>query len=82
MHVQSLSREGPLEKANGHPLQYSCLEDALDRGAWWATVHRVTEHQTQLKDWATRNGDGQTVTFLHPTQWLNPECFRYGRKHY
>ena len=26
---------------NGHPLQYSCLEKPMDRGAWWATVHRV-----------------------------------------
>ena len=34
---------------NGNPLQYSCLENALDRGAWWATVHRVTKSWTQLK---------------------------------
>ena len=26
-------------EVNGHPLQYSCLENAMDRGAWWATVH-------------------------------------------
>ena len=32
-----------------HPLQYSCLENPLDRGAWWATVHRVAESWTQLK---------------------------------
>ena len=31
---------------NGNPLQYSCLENAMDRGAWWATVHRVAESQT------------------------------------
>ena len=34
---------------NGNPLQYSCLENSMDRGAWWATVHRVTKSQTQLK---------------------------------
>ena len=34
---------------HGNPLQYSCLEDAVDRGPWWATVHRVTISQTQLK---------------------------------
>ena len=34
---------------HGHPLQYSCLEDPTDRGAWWATVHRVTKSRTQLK---------------------------------
>ena len=28
---------------NGNPLQYSCLENPTDRGAWWATVHGVTE---------------------------------------
>ena len=28
---------------NGNPLQYSCLGNPMDRGAWWATVHRVAE---------------------------------------
>ena len=28
---------------HGNPLQYSCLENLMDKGAWWATVHRVTE---------------------------------------
>ena len=31
---------------NGNPLQYSCLENSMDRGAWWATVHGVTESNT------------------------------------
>jgi len=31
---------------HGNPLQYSCLENPTDRGAWWATVHRVAESQT------------------------------------
>ena len=34
---------------NGNPLQYSCLENPMDRGARWVTVHRVAENQTQLK---------------------------------
>ena len=34
---------------HGNPLQYSCLENPMDRGAWWATIHRVTKSQTQLK---------------------------------
>ena len=34
---------------HGDPLQYSCLENPMDRGAWWATVHGVTQSQTQLK---------------------------------
>ena len=33
---------------NGNPLQYSCLGNTVDRGAWWATVQRVTKSQTQL----------------------------------
>ena len=35
---------------NGNPLQYSCLENPMDRGAWWATVHRVAKSQTQLSN--------------------------------
>ena len=35
---------------NGNLLQYSCLEDSTDRGAWWATVHGATKSQTQLSD--------------------------------
>ena len=31
---------------NGNPLQYSCLENRMDRGAWWATVHGVAESNT------------------------------------
>ena len=34
------------EGGSGNPLQYSCLEHPMDRGAWWATVHRVTKTQT------------------------------------
>ena len=30
-------------EGNGYPLQYSCMENPVDRGAWWATVHGVTE---------------------------------------
>ena len=36
------------EGGNGNPLQYSCQEDSMDRGACWATVHGVTKSQTQL----------------------------------
>ena len=35
---------------NGNPLQNSCLENSMDRGAWQATVHGVRKSQTQLKD--------------------------------
>ena len=36
-------------EGHGNPLQYSCLEHPMDRGAWRATVHGVTESQTRLK---------------------------------
>ena len=35
---------------NGNPLQYSCLENSVDRGAWWATVHGVTMSRTRLSN--------------------------------
>ena len=38
------------EEGNGTLLQYSCLENPMDRGAWWATVHRVAKSQTQLSN--------------------------------
>ena len=34
------------EEGNGYPLQYSCLENFMDRGAWWATGHGITKSQT------------------------------------
>ena len=37
-------------EGNGTPLQYSCLEDPMDEGAWWATVHGVAKSQTRLSD--------------------------------
>ena len=37
-------------EGNGTPLQYSCLENPMDRGAWWAAVHRVTMSWTRLSN--------------------------------
>ena len=39
----------PPGEGNDNPLQYSCLENPMDRGAWKATVHAVTKSQTQLE---------------------------------
>ena len=36
-------------EGNGNPLQYSCLENPLDRGAWWAKVHRVLQSHTMTE---------------------------------
>ena len=37
-------------EGNGTPLQYSCLENPMDGGAWWATVHGVSKSRTRLSD--------------------------------
>ena len=36
-------------EGNGHPLQYSCLENAVDRGTWWAAVYGAAQSWTRLK---------------------------------
>ena len=48
--VQPLAQEDPLQKDN--PLQYFCLENFMDRGAWHTTVHGISKSQTPLSDWA------------------------------
>ena len=53
--VWSLDWEDPLEKGtHGDPLQFSGLENSMDRRASWATVHGVTKSQTQLTDFPYR----------------------------
>ena len=48
MQVRSLCQEDPPGEGNGNPLQYSCLENPMDRGAWQATVPGVTKSQILL----------------------------------
>ena len=50
-----------LGEGNGNPLQYSCLENSMDGGAWWATVHGVAKSRTRLSDF--------NFTFLSPCVW-------------
>ena len=47
---------------HGDPLQYSCLESPMDRGAWQATVHRVEKSQTQLKRLSMQAHNGAQVS--------------------
>lgn len=49
--VWSLGRDDPVEKAD-NPLQHSCLKNPTHRGAWRATVQRITKSWTQLSNWA------------------------------
>ena len=44
--VRSLDQEDSPGEWNGYPLQYSCLENPMDRETWWATVHGVSKSQT------------------------------------
>ena len=44
---------------HGNPLQHSSLENPMDRGAWWATVHRVEKSQTRLKQLSRHTGKGE-----------------------
>ena len=50
MQVPSLGGEDPPGEGHSNPLQYSCLENPMDIGAWWATVHKVAKSQTSLGD--------------------------------
>ena len=42
------------EGGHGNPLQYSCLENPMDRGAWWATAYRVSKSRRRLKRLCTQ----------------------------
>ena len=45
----SVGKESPaMQRRRGNALQYSCLENFMDRGAWWATVHWASKSRTQL----------------------------------
>ena len=58
---------------HGNPLQYSCLENRMDRGAWWATVHGAAKSWTRLKQLSTQH-IAHTLPiqpFLHLTTELN-----------
>ena len=49
-HIQNIDcSKDSLGEGNGNSLQYSCLENPVDRGAWWAAVHGVAESRTRLK---------------------------------
>ena len=53
---------GLVEEGNGNPVRYSCLENPVDGGAWWAAVHGVAKSQTRLNDF----------TFMHWRRKWNP----------
>ena len=70
-------------EGNGIPLQYSCLENPKDRGAWWATVHGVTKSWTWLSnftssDWTT-TALSKWLPRQHQWQRLACQCRRHKR---
>ena len=63
----SISASGrSLGERNGNPFQYSCLENSMDRGVWWATVHEVTKSQIRLSDSTITTTAGQWGPILRP----------------
>ena len=55
-------------EGNGTQLQYSCLENPMDRGAWWATVHGVAKSRTRLSDFSS---------LLHKVKFIFILCYSY-----
>ena len=51
-------------RGHGNPLWYSCLENPMDRGAWWAIVHSVTNSWTQLKQLSAYTGCMEKFPYL------------------
>jgi len=62
-HIQSLGQEDSPGGGNGNPLQYSCFGNPMDRGAWWARVHRVTKESDTIS-WLN-NKQQQFKTHTH-----------------
>ena len=63
MWVRSLGQTKYPGGEHGNPLQYSCLENPMGRGAWWAAVHRVTE--TDTTEWLTHTPAPPVLSALH-----------------
>ena len=65
--VRSLCREDSPKNEYGNPLQYSSLENPVDRGAWWAAVYRVTQSRARLKRLSMhaciRGGNGNPLQY-------------------
>ena len=64
-------------EGNGTPLQYSCLENPMDGGAWWASVHGVARSQTRLSDFTfTFHFHALFPSFIFSVSYI---CHRNGR---
>ena len=71
-HIYGISKNGSEEfiyraamgEGNGNPLQYSCLENPVDRGAWWAAVHGVSKSRTRLKRLSSSSSSSNGETYI------------------
>ena len=58
---------------NGSPLQYSCLENPVNRGAWWASVHGVAQNRTRLRQLSTHHAlEKEMATHSSVLAWRIP----------
>ena len=73
MNISSASVGRSPGGGNGNPLQYSCLENPMDKGAWRATVHAVEKRWTKLSDLA------RTFTLCRQVQWTAVLEYQYHR---
>ena len=64
MQFQFLDQEDILEEGNSNPLQYSCLENPMDRGAWGATVHGVAKPVTTERLNTAQHTGGLSIMFF------------------
>ena len=74
--VRSLNSEDTLKGEHSNPHQYSCLENPMERGTWWATVHRVTESYmteqlTPKQEMVRVNIDLLGISELNGLEWVN-----------
>ena len=51
-------------EGNGNPLQYSCLENPRDGGAWWAAIYRVAQSRTRLKWLSSSGGSSSSLCYM------------------
>ena len=65
-------------EGNGNPLQHSCLENPMDGGAWWATVHGVAKSQTRLSNFSSLHF---TSSFMWRRQWHPTPVLLPGKSH-